>query len=296
MHVFVTGATGFVGSAVVRDLIAAGHRVRGLARSEAAAATLAEAGADPHRGSLEDPDSLVRGTEGVDAVVHTAFNHDFTRFAENCALDGRVIAALGGALLGSRRPLIVTSGIGLLPPGRFGQETDAPATGANPRVATEAAAAELAARGVRVGVVRLPPSVHGTGDHGFVPILIGIARAKGVSVFAGEGANRWPAVHRGDAARLYRLVLETGVTQARYHAVAEEGVPFRDIAAAIARGLGVPCVSRPAEDAAAHFGWFAHFAELDVPASSAATRAALGWTPEGPGLIADLDGPGYVAA
>jgi nucleoside-diphosphate-sugar epimerase len=294
MRVFVTGATGFIGSAIVQELIAAGHKVLGLARSDAAAASLAATGADVHRGSLDDLESLRNGAAAADGVMHTAFNHNFTTFKSNCEADRPVIEALGSALAGSERPLIVTSVTALLK-GRPATEDEEPSSNTTsiPRVASDEAAATVAARGVRVSVVRLPPSVHGDGDHAFVPILIGIAREKGVSAYPGDGLNRWPAVHRLDTARLYRLALEKGASGARYHAVAEEGVPFCDIANVIGRRLNVPVVAMPPEKAAGHFGWFAHFAALDNPASSKRTRQTLNWQPSEPKLISDLDRPRY---
>ena len=293
MRVFVTGATGFVGSAVVQELLSAGHKVLGLARSEEGARSVAATGAEVHRGDLQDLKSLRDGAAQSDGVIHTAFNHDFSKFAENCELDRRAIEALGTALAGSGRSLIVTSGTGLLSPGNLvSEDTAPPAESPIPRVSEQAGFA-MVPRGVRVSVVRLPPSVHGDGDHGFVPILIGIARDKGMAAYVGDGLNHWPAVHRLDAAQLYRLVLEKGSAGARYHGVADEGVPFRDIAGVIGRRLNVPVVSKTPEEASNHFGWFAPFATIDCPASSQRTQEQLGWHPTHLSLIPDLDHERY---
>jgi len=291
MRVFLTGATGFVGTAIVRELVTSGHQVLGLARSEPGVETLRTMGAEVHRGSLEDLESLRDGARKADAVIHTAFNHDFSRFAQNCADDRQAIEAIGAVLEGFDRPMLVTSGLALIAPGRIATEQDK-ASPDFPR-ASETAAAAVAARGVRASAVRLAPSTHGAGDHGFVPHLINLAREKGVAAYIGDGSNRWPGVHRLDAARLYRLALEQGVTSGPYHAVDDEGVPFKAIAEVIGRRLGVPIASRTPEEAAGHFGWFAGFAGMDIPSSSARTRAALGWKPEQPGLLADLDQPHY---
>ena len=293
MRVFVTGATGFVGSAVVADLISAGHRVLGLARSDVSAAALLRLGAEVHRGDLEDLASLRAGAVAADGVIHTGFIHDFARFKEVCDVDQRAIEALGTVLVGSDRPMIVTAGVAGVKAGVTGrpateQDASPAVTDGYPRRSEQAAAA-LAARGVRVSVVRLAPSVHGDGDHGFVSFLINIARAKGVSAYVGDGQNRWAAMHRLDASHLYRRVLENGVNGANYHGVAEPEIAFRDIAEAIGRGLGLPVVAKSPAQAAEHFGWFAAFAALDCPTSSVATQAQLNWHPTQCGLIADID-------
>lgn len=297
MRVFVTGATGFIGSAVVRELIDAGHRVVGLARSDRAAASLTAAGAEAHRGDLANLDGLRDGATAADGVVHLAFTNlsaTFTDYAAACQADVRAISALGEGLIGTDRPFVVTSVTSLFAPGLVGVE-DTPVSAAHPRTAPEETALSFAAAGVRVSTVRLPPSVHGPGDKGFVPGLIGIARAKGVSAYVSEGANRWPAVHRLDAARLYRLALEQAPAGARLHAVADEGVRFRDIAEAIGRLLDVPVKSIPLREAEGHFAWLARFASLDNPVSSALTRRRLGWRPVHPGLLADLEEGHYAA-
>ena len=291
MRIFVTGATGWVGAAVVGELVGAGHQVRGLSRSDAKAPALAAQGAEVLRTTLDDLDALRRAASTSDAVIHLAFNHDFSKFAQNAEQDRRAIEAMGSALEGTDKPLIVTSGVALLSPGRLATEADQPPSDPSYPRRSEAAAQALAARGVRTATVRLAPSVHGLGDHGFIPILVGLARQSGVSAYVGDGLNRWPGVHRSDAARLYRLVVETGVNAPAYHAIADEGVPFRRIAEVIGRRLGLPIESRGAE----HFGWFGGFAASDMPASSERTRQMLGWEPTGPDLIADIDQPGYFA-
>ncbi|MGA8430500.1 MAG: SDR family oxidoreductase [Candidatus Sulfotelmatobacter sp.] len=292
MRIFVTGATGFIGSAIVEELITAGHQVLGLARSDAGAKSLVAAGADVHRGSLEDLESLRRGAAAADGVIHTAFIHDFSNYGPAAEADRRAIETLGGALTNSDRPLIVTSG-SLLAQRRGPLATEEDAHDPNFPRKSEDAALALASRGVRASVLRLPPSVHGNGDHGFVPQLISIAREKGVSAYIGDGLNRWPAVHRLDAAHLYRLILEKASTGATYHGVADEGVPTREIAEAIGRGQNLPVVSKSREEAADHFGWIARFFGIDAPASSALTQERLGWRPIQPGLITDLKAAHY---
>jgi nucleoside-diphosphate-sugar epimerase len=295
MRVFVTGATGFIGTAIVRELIGAGHQVIGLARSDAAAQALTAAGAEVHRGDIEDLDSLRSGAKASDGVIHAGFIHDFARFKEVCEADRLAIEAIGEALAGSDRPFIITSGTALVSPGRLATEDVIPAAGSasHPRVASEEAADAVVALGVRASVLRLSPSVHGDGDHGFVPMLINIAREKGVSAYVGEGLNRWTAVHRLDAARLYRLALENATAGIRFHGVAEEGIAFKAIAEAIGKHLDIPVVSISPEDAAANFGWFAGFAAIDIPASSKVTRERLNWHPVQPELIADMEQGSY---
>src|SRR5215470_412508 len=295
MKVLVTGATGFVGSAVVQELIRAGHRVLGLARSDAGAKSLIAAGAEVHRGELKDLESLHSGAAAADSVIHTAFIDDFNNYGPAAEADTRAIEALGAALAGTGRPLIITSGTLLVQrkgPLALEDETHNPNF---PRKSEEVALA-LASRGVNTSVLRLPPSVHGDGDHGFVPALIRIAREKGVSAYVGDGLNRWPAVHRLDAAPLYRLALEKGAAGARFHGVADEGIPFRDIAEVIGRRLSLPFVSKTSEEASNHFGWLAPFVAIDCPASSKRTQQSLGWEPKQAGLIADLEHGRYFDA
>lgn len=289
MKVFVTGASGFVGTAVVQELLKAGHQVLGLARSEASAARLKATGAEVHYGDLEDLDSLRKGAAESDGVIHCGFIHDFTRFAEVCAVDERAIETIAGVLAGSSRPLIVTSGTALVSPGKVATE-DMPSAfnPAWPRASERAAEAAVAA-GVRAAIVRLPPSVHGNEDkHGFIPILVNLAREKGCSAYIGEGHNRWNAGHRLDAALLYRLALEQAMPGARYHANTEEGIAVKDIAEAIGMQLNLPVKSITAEEAVGHFGWFAHMVAIDCPSSSKWTQEHLNWQPSQPFLLRDI--------
>jgi nucleoside-diphosphate-sugar epimerase len=291
MRVFVTGATGFIGSATVKELIAAGHQVIGLCRSDDKAAALAATGAEVYRGSIAEPDSLKEGAARSDGVIHLAFNHDFSRFAQNCEDDRQVVAALGAALAGSGRPLIVTSGtpIAQTVPGEPAKE-DNPILSSkhHPRAATEEAAKAVAAEGVNVITVRLP-QVHDPVAQGLITPMIGMYRQHGVCAYVGDGANRWPAAHVSDVARLYRLAIEKARPNAKYHAVGEEGIPVRAIAEAVSRRLNLPVKSIPKEETKAIFGWLSLFAGHDMPASSAQTRKELGWNPNGPTLMADLD-------
>jgi nucleoside-diphosphate-sugar epimerase len=298
MRVFITGASGFVGSAVVRELLQAGHQVLGMTRSQAGADALTAAGAQVHWGELTDLASLTAGASSADAVIHTAFIHDFSNFAESCRIDGRAIETLGAALEGSTRPLLVTSGVAMLVSGRAATEEDRVSDvdlSRFPRV-SEATADKLVERGINASVVRLPPSVHGEGDHGFVPMLIALAREKGIAAYVGEGDHLWAAVHRPAAAVAYRLALENATPGTRYHAIAEEGVPFREISAVIGRRLHLPVTSLTPEEAASHFGWFTTFVSRNLSATSHRTRQSLGWQPTGPTLLADIDTPSYFPA
>ncbi len=296
MRVFVTGASGFIGTATVRELINAGHTVLGLARSDENAKAIAAMGAEVHWGTLQDQDSLRSAAAACDGVIHLAFIHDFSKFAENGQIDKRAIEAMGSALEGTDKPLVVTSGVGFLAPGRMATEDDVARSGEGvPRV-SEAAAFAFAVRGVRAMAVRLPQVHGGEGKAGFVGYLYDIAREKRLSAYVGDGRERWAAAHRLDVARLYRLALEKGAAGFAYHAVADEGVPMRDIAEVFGKHLKVPVVSIKLEDAGAHFGWIGMFAGLDMPASSAKTQTELGWKPREIGLIADIGQPGYFPA
>lgn len=295
MQVFVTGASGFVGSAVTAELLAHGHQVLGLARSDSSAEALARTGAQVLRGDLEAPETLREGAQRSDAIIHAGFVHDFAHYARCCAIDRAAIETLGAAIEGTNKPFIVTAGLaGLAVTANAVTEDDIapPPTDMYPR-ASDMAARALTARGIPTMIVRLPPSVHGRGDHGFVPMLIALAREKGRSAYVGDGSNAWPAVHVTDAARAYRLAVERGPSGQTFHAAAETGVPFREIAQAIAGGLELPCVSLSAEEARAHFGWMAHFTTLDQPTASERTLHLLDWHPIGPDLLTDMAGAGY---
>ncbi len=294
MRVFLTGATGFIGSRIVPELLGAGHQVLGLTRSDAGARSLEEQGVEPYRGTLEDPASLSTGAEQADAVIHTAFDHDFSNFLANVQKDGRAIEALGKALKGSSRPLIITSGTGMgsAGPGTLADEDVFDAHHPNPRILSEQTGQALLDAGVDVRVVRLP-QVHDTVKQGLITPFVGIAREKGLAAYVGDGSNRWSAGHVLDVARLYWLALDKGEAGARYHASAEEGITAREIAEVVGAGLDVPVRSLSPEEVAPYFGWMAMFAGADMPASSAKTRARLGWEPTGPGLIADLTAMDY---
>lgn len=295
MRVFVTGATGFVGSAVVEELLGAGHAVLGLARNDAAANRLKQRGVSVQRGDLDDHASLIDGVTSCDAVIHTAFVHDFSNIAESGRIDLAAIGAMGEALIGTSKPLVTTSGLARGEPGQVTTE-DMPigrSTRASHRTPSDELTLALASRGAHAMLMRLPPSVHGTGDHGFVPMLIAIARRHGVSAYIGDGVNRWPAVHRRDAATLYRLAAEQGVAGATYHAVADEGVPTREIASVLAERLRLPLVSIAPSEATTHFGFLGAFFGVDVPSSSALTRERLGWRPMESSLLLDLDHERY---
>lgn len=289
MRVFVTGASGFVGSAVVKELLQAGHQVLGLARTDSAAGKIKNAGAEVHRGDINDLESLKEGAAQCDAVIHTAFNHDFSRYKDNCEDDRKVIMAMGSVLAGTGKPFVVTSGIGLMTADRLLTEDDVPpSSDVVARAASEEAANAVAAQGVKTYIVRLPATVHGEGDHGFVPMVIGMAREKGESAYVGKGENCWPAVQRFDAAVMYRMIVEQQPAQKVFHAVAEEGIAFRQIAEAIGQGLRLQTVSKEGKDAEAHFGWFLRFASLSAEASSEQSRKTLGWEPKGALLFEDM--------
>jgi nucleoside-diphosphate-sugar epimerase len=301
MRVFVTGASGWVGSAVVPELIAAGHEATGLARSDASAAALDAAGARVHRGSLDDPDSLRSGAAAADGVIHLAFKHDFSDFAAAGAADLSAVQAIGEVLAGSGKPFVITSGtlmLAMIAPGRPGTEdiVPGPELAGAPRLGSEIAVLEMASRGVRTSIVRLAPTVHADGDRGFVPRLIDIARDKGVAAYVGDGANRWPAVHRLDAARLFRLALEKAPAGSVLHAAGDPGIPFMEIAGTIGGQLGIPATSISADEADGHFGFLGAFVQLDNPTSTELTRQRTGWQPTHPGLIADLEEGHYFTA
>jgi nucleoside-diphosphate-sugar epimerase len=296
MRIFVTGASGWIGSAVVPELLTAGHQVLGLARSDASAAALTALGATVHRGGLDDTDSLRAGAAASDGVIHLAYNHDFSQMPAAARTDLDAIQAFGETLAGSDRPLMVASGVLGVAQGRPATERDASDPSAHPRAANAAAALALAGSGVRSSIVRFAPTVHGAGDHGFMAVLVAIARDRGVSAYVGDGDNRWPAVHRLDAATLVRLGIEQAPAGSVLHATAEEGVSSRSIAEQLGRGLDLPVVSVPIEQASDHFGWLGQFFAADVPASSGLTQAMLGWEPVQPGLLADLAQGHYFAS
>ena len=295
MRIFVTGATGFIGSAIVHELLGGGHQVVGLSRNKEAADKLAGWGAQAHQGDLSDTDNLASGARQCDGVIHTAFGHDFSKYKEAGETDRLVVDAVARALEGSDKPFIITSGTLLLTPGRIGTENDAAAHDSPSAIRTpsEEAAMAAAGKGVRSGIVRLPPSVHGPEDHGFIPAMIDVARKKGFSAFIDDGLNRWPAVNRLDAARLFRLAVEKTGYGTRLHAVAEDGVPVRKIAEAIGEGLGIPVRSIAADEAQAHFDWLAMAVPVDNPTSSDITRQTFGWQPRENGLLQDLRESGY---
>ncbi|WP_382309990.1 SDR family oxidoreductase [Herbiconiux sp. UC225_62] len=295
MRVFVTGASGWIGSAVVPELLAAGHDVVGLARSDESAADVRATGAEVQRGSLDDLVSLRAGAEASDAVIHLAFKHDFSDFAGAGRTERAAIETFGDVLAGSGRPFLFASGVAMITPGRVVTERDASQAGGPdaPRGGAEPLALAFAERGIRPVSLRFSPTVHGEGDHGFIATIVGVARAKGVSGYVGDGSNRWPAVHRSDAARMVTLALEKAPAGAVVHGVGEEGIPTRDIAEAIGQQLGVPVASVAPDAAAEHFGWIGAFFGLDIPASSALTQELLGWTPTGPTLLADLGSGAY---
>jgi nucleoside-diphosphate-sugar epimerase len=296
MRIFVTGASGWIGSAVVPQLLEAGHQVFGLARSDESAATITALGAEVRRGSLDDLDSLRAGAAASDGVIHLGYNHDFSRIADAAQADRQVIDVFGDVLAGTHRPLLIASGTLGLVEGRVSTEADSPAPGVHPRTNNALAALALAEKGVRSCIVRFAPTVHGAGDHGFIAHLVNIARDRGVAAYIGDGANRWPAVHRLDAATLVRLTVDGAPAGSVVHAVGEEGVATRAIAEAIGQGLGVPVSSIPAEQATEHFGWIGRFFGVDGPASNQLTRERLSWEPTGPTLLDDLAAGSYFQA
>jgi nucleoside-diphosphate-sugar epimerase len=291
MRVFVTGASGWIGSAVVPELMAAGHEVTGLARSDASAAALTAAGAAVQRGNLDDVESLRAGARASDAVIHLAYIHDFSQFDENARIDLQAIQAIGAELEGSDKPFVITGGTAALTPGQVSTERDtvAPDHPLRARAVSEEAALALADKGVRVSTVRLAPTVHGDGDHGFMSTIISVAREKGVSAYVGDGSNRWPAVHRLDAAHLFRLAVENAPAGSVLHGIADEGVSLRAVAEVIGRHLDVPVTALAPEDSAGHFGWLGHLLAADIPSSSTLTRELLAWQPMQPGLVEDLE-------